>query len=49
MFDGMSAGNLKKIIFLEIKTGVSGLNRNEQMIKNCLAEKRVGYEVWRNK
>ena len=49
VFDGMSSGNLKKIVFLEIKTGVSGLNRNEQMIKNCLAEKRVSYEVWRSK
>jgi predicted Holliday junction resolvase-like endonuclease len=49
VFDGMSSGNLKKIVFLEIKTGVSGLNRNEQMIKNCLTEKRVSYEVWRSK
>ena len=45
MFDGMSAGNLRKIVFLEIKSGVSNLNRNEQMIKNCLAEKRESYEV----
>jgi predicted Holliday junction resolvase-like endonuclease len=49
VFDGLSAGNLKKIVFLEIKSGVSSLNRNEQMIKNCLAEKRVSYEVRRQK
>lgn len=49
VFDGLSSGNLKKIVFLEIKSGVSGLNRNEQMIKNCLAEKRVSYEIRRQK
>lgn len=49
VFDGLSAGNLKKIVFLEIKSGVSGLNRNEQMIKQCLAQKNVSYEVWRQK
>ncbi|MFA7717247.1 MAG: Holliday junction resolvase-like protein [Candidatus Absconditabacterales bacterium] len=47
VFDGMSAGNLKKIVFLEIKTGVSSLNRNEQMIKNCLEHGNVSYQVRR--
>jgi len=49
VFDGLSAGNLQKIVFLEIKSGVSGLNKNEQMIKHCLEQKRVSYEVWRQK
>ena len=48
VFDGLSAGNLKKIVFLEIKSGVSGLNRNEQMIKQCLEKKSVSYEVRRS-
>ena len=49
VFDGLSAGNLQKIVFLEIKSGVSGLNKNEQMIKHCLEQKRVSYEVRRAK
>lgn len=49
VLDGLSAGNLKQIVFLEIKSWVSGLNRNEQMIKNCVWMKKVSYEVWRQK
>ncbi len=48
VLDGLSKGNLSQIVFLEIKSGVSSLNRNEQMVKNCVNQKRVSYEVWRN-
>ena len=47
MLDGLSKGNLNKIVFLEIKSGVSQLNKNEQMVRNCIGEKRVSYEIWR--
>lgn len=45
VFDGLSYGDLRKIVFLEIKTGVSTLNRNERMIKDCIDQKRVSYQV----
>lgn len=48
VLDGLSRGNLNKIIFLEIKSGVSTLNKNEQMIRDCVGHKRVSYEIWRN-
>lgn len=48
VLDGLSRGNLNKIIFLEIKSGVSQLNRNEQMVKHCVESKRVSYEIWKN-
>lgn len=48
VLDGLSKWNLNKIVFLEIKSGVSQLNRNEQMVKHCIEAKRVSYEIWKN-
>lgn len=48
VLDGLSRGHLRKIVFLEIKSGVSTLNRNEQMIRDCVYQKRVRYEIWKN-
>jgi len=48
VLDGLSKGNLNQIIFLEIKSWTSTLNRNEQMVKSCIVQKRVSYEVRRN-
>ncbi|MFA5748338.1 MAG: Holliday junction resolvase-like protein [Candidatus Absconditabacterales bacterium] len=47
VFDGLSYGNLNKIVFLEIKSGISNLNRNERMIKDCIERGRISYEVRR--
>jgi len=47
VFDGLSYGNLKRIIFLEIKSWVSNLNRNERMIKDCIDRRAITYEVRR--
>lgn len=49
VFDGLSCGNLKEIIFLEIKSGTSQLNKNEQLIKDYLCSYPVRYEVMRLK
>lgn len=45
VFDGLSRGNLKEIIFLEIKSWTSQLNKNEAMIKNYLKEYPIKYEI----
>ena len=37
IFDGLSDGDLREIIFLEIKSGKSRLNANEKMIKKSFA------------
>lgn len=48
VLDGLSKGNLSKIVFLEIKSGSSTLNKNEQMVRDCVAHKRISYEIWKN-
>lgn len=47
VFDWLSTGYLKQVVFLEIKSGNSLLNKNEIMIKDCLDRKKVYYEVLR--
>ena len=47
VFDWLSTGYLKQIVFLEIKSWNSNLNRNEQMIQECLSRKKVYYDVLR--
>ncbi len=46
IFDGLSTGNLKQIILLEIKSWTSTLNKNERMIKNITNLKKIKYEVY---
>lgn len=47
VFDWLSHWNLTKIVFLEIKTNSSTLNRNETMIKQCIEQKKVEYQIYR--
>lgn len=47
VFDGLHAGHLKQIVFLEIKSWKSTLNGNEQQIKQTIGDNRVKYEVMR--
>jgi predicted Holliday junction resolvase-like endonuclease len=49
VFDGLSTWYLKQIVFLEIKSGNSNLNKNEIMIKDCLDKKNVYYDTLRIK
>ena len=49
VFDWLSTGYLKQIVFLEIKSGNSLLNKNEIMIKDCLDRKKAYYEILRMK
>ncbi len=43
VFDWLSSDRIKNIIFLEIKSGGSRLNKNEQMIKEAIDAGRVKY------
>ncbi|HOG15104.1 MAG TPA: Holliday junction resolvase-like protein [Candidatus Absconditabacterales bacterium] len=49
VFDGLSNGSLREIVFLEIKSGSSGLNRNETMIKKCIENGKIAYDILRIK
>lgn len=47
IFDGLSEWHLREIVFLELKSGSSRLSKNEQMIQDCLARKRVRFAEYR--
>jgi len=47
IFDGLSSGNLKEIVFLEVKSGSSTQNNNEKMIEDIIKKGKVRYEVMR--
>lgn len=41
IFDGLDDGNLKKIVFVEIKTGKSKLNKREEQVKEVVINKQI--------
>ncbi|MDG6933798.1 MAG: hypothetical protein JRN68_03790 [Nitrososphaerota archaeon] len=45
VFDGLDEGNLKRVVFVEIKTGNSKLTEREMQVKNAVLEKRVDWEI----
>ena len=45
IFDGASKQNIKKISFLEIKTGEATLNPHQKMVKKAIEEKKVRSEI----
>ena len=49
VFDWLSTGCLKEIVFLEVKSGVSNLNRNEKMVKDCINSWKFSYDILRIK
>jgi predicted Holliday junction resolvase-like endonuclease len=47
IFDGLTEGRLREVIFLELKSGNARLTPNEAMIKNVLDHKRVRFSEYR--
>lgn len=47
IFDGLTEGRLREIIFLELKSGNARLNQNEAMIKNIIDHKKVRFTEYR--
>uniref|UniRef100_A0A7V4JP97 Holliday junction resolvase n=1 Tax=Thermodesulfobacterium geofontis TaxID=1295609 RepID=A0A7V4JP97_9BACT len=45
IFDGLSEGKLRKIVFAEVKTGKSDLSNRERLVKECIESKKVVYET----
>jgi predicted Holliday junction resolvase-like endonuclease len=41
VFDGLDQGSLRRIVFLEVKTGGSGLSSRERQLRNAVREQRV--------
>ena len=47
IFDGLSSGNLKEIVFLEIKSGSSTQNNNEKMIEDIIVFSEYTIDIGR--
>ena len=46
VFDGLSEGQVRKVVFIEIKTGKNAnLSTRERMVRNCIRNRRVAYEI----
>src|SRR5690242_5474450 len=41
VFDGLAEGNLRRIIFLEVKTGRGGLTGRERLVRDAVQTRRV--------
>lgn len=47
VLDWLSSWDLNEIIFLEIKSWTSSLNKNERMIRNTINAKKIKYEEYK--
>jgi predicted Holliday junction resolvase-like endonuclease len=46
IFDGLNEGEIKKVAFVEVKTGkTAGLSSRERLVKSCIENKNVAYEM----
>lgn len=46
IFDGLNEGDLRKVVFLEVKTGkTAGLSERERLVKQCIEKRNVVYET----
>ncbi|MEK6978081.1 MAG: Holliday junction resolvase-like protein [Candidatus Hydrothermarchaeota archaeon] len=46
VFDGLSEGEVRKVAFVEVKTGkTANLSHREKLVRNCVENKNVAYEV----
>lgn len=43
VFNGIKDGNINEVVFVEVKTGNSHLNKNEFSLKKAIDEKKVRY------
>ena len=48
VFDGLGDGDLKQIVFIEVKTGKSQLSQREKMIKEAISLGKVKWEEIRH-
>lgn len=47
IFDGISEGSLREVVFTEVKTGKSVLNERERMIARVINENKVSFRIIR--
>ena len=50
VFDGLSEGEMRKVVFVEVKTGkTANLSSRERLVRNCVESKNVAYEIIHHK
>jgi len=50
VFDGLSEGEMRKVVFVEVKTGkTANLSSRERLVRNCVENKNVAYEIIHHK
>ena len=50
IFDGLSEGEMNKVVFVEVKSGKTGvLSQREKLVRECIDRGRVSYEIIHNK
>jgi predicted Holliday junction resolvase-like endonuclease len=47
VFKGLDDKEIEEVIFVEVKSGKSGLNKNERSLRDAIKEKRVRWEEYR--
>jgi predicted Holliday junction resolvase-like endonuclease len=48
VLDGLAeTGNIREIVFLEVKTGTSKLNGNERAVKDAVCSQRISWKEYR--
>lgn len=47
VFRGLAAGQIDEVVFVEVKSGASRLNSNEQSLKVCIEKKNVSFAEYR--
>ena len=47
VFDGLDEGDLRKIVFVEVKSGKSTLSRRGRLIRDVIEQRRVEWEILR--
>ena len=47
VFDGLSAGALRQVVFVEVKTGSSALSARERQLRDVIRERKVAWQELR--
>jgi predicted Holliday junction resolvase-like endonuclease len=47
VFDGLSGGGVREIVFVEVKTGSSSLSGRERSLRDAVRGRRIAWREWR--
>jgi predicted Holliday junction resolvase-like endonuclease len=49
VFDGLSEGNLRQVVFVEVKTGTSALSKRERWVRDVVRQGKITWEQIKSK